>query len=142
MPPPYPGLTGSEAVTYRQLQSGSLPTPVLMKHVCSRVYVSDLCRVCGSERATAAHILWDCVENPREARTLTTIPPWLAAAAGSDQLKEQTRAVQWISAALEKQRPSENARCRLPHEHRIRRWCQKKAGIAKAARREAAIMPR
>ncbi|KAH6944215.1 hypothetical protein HPB50_002345 [Hyalomma asiaticum] len=43
-----------------------------------------------TERATAAHILWDCVQNPREARTMMTIPPWLMAAAGSDQLEEQT----------------------------------------------------
>ncbi|KAH6945646.1 hypothetical protein HPB50_009395 [Hyalomma asiaticum] len=122
--PPHPGLSRSEAVTYRQLQTGSLPTPVLMKHVCCSVYVSDLCR------------------NPREASTVTTIPPWLMAAAGSDQLEEQTRAVQWSSAALEKQRPSEIARCPIPPQHRGRRGCQKKAGAAKAARREEDIMPR
>ncbi|KAH6945133.1 hypothetical protein HPB50_007410 [Hyalomma asiaticum] len=131
---PHPGLTRSETVTYRQLQTWSLPTPVLMKHVCSSVYASDLCRVCGSERATAAHILWDCEQNPREARTVTTIQPWLAAAAGSDQLEEQTRAVQWSLAALEKQRPSENARRPLPPQHRGRHRCQKNAGGAKAAR--------
>ncbi|KAH6929226.1 hypothetical protein HPB50_025193 [Hyalomma asiaticum] len=84
VPVTHQDLTRSEAVTYRQLQTGSLPTPVLMKHVCSRVYVSGLCRVCKSERATAAHILWDCEQNPKEARTVTTIPPWLVAAAGSD----------------------------------------------------------
>ncbi|KAH6934639.1 hypothetical protein HPB50_026256 [Hyalomma asiaticum] len=116
--------------------------PVLMKHVCSSVYVSELCRVCGSERATAAHILWDCVQNPRAARIVTTIPPWLATAAGNDQLEEQTRAVQWISAALEKQRPSENAKCPLPPQHRGRQGCQKKAGVAKAARRVEGIMPK
>ncbi|KAH6940372.1 hypothetical protein HPB50_027103 [Hyalomma asiaticum] len=88
MPPPHPGLTRSEAVTYRQLHTGSLPTPVFMKHVCSSLYVSDLCRACKSERSTAAHILWDCEQNPREAKTV--IPPWVVAAAGSDQLEEQT----------------------------------------------------
>ncbi|KAH6947484.1 hypothetical protein HPB50_019200 [Hyalomma asiaticum] len=142
MPPPHPGLTRSEAVTYRQLQNGSLPTPVLMKHVCSSVYVSHLCHVCKSERATAAHTLWHCVQNPREARTVTTIPAWLMAAAGSDQLEEQTRAFQWISAALEKQHPSEISRCPLPLQQRGRRGCQKKAGVAKAARRVDYIMPR
>ncbi|KAH6934395.1 hypothetical protein HPB50_024125 [Hyalomma asiaticum] len=142
VPPPHHGLTRSEAVTYRQLPTGSLPTPMLMKHVCSSVYVSDLCRVCKSERATAAHILWDCVQNLREARAVTTIPPWLMAAAGSDQLEEQTRAVQWISAALEKQRPSEIARCPLLSQHRGRRGCQKKVGVAKAARRVEDTMPR
>ncbi|KAH6939370.1 hypothetical protein HPB50_017730 [Hyalomma asiaticum] len=115
--------------------------PVLIKHVCSSVYASDLHSVCGSEGATAACILWDCEQNPREARTVTTIPPWLAAAAGSDQLEEQTRAVQWVSAALENQHPSKNARCPLPSQHRGRRGCQKKVGVAKAARRVEDIMP-
>ncbi|KAH6927142.1 hypothetical protein HPB50_000003 [Hyalomma asiaticum] len=87
MPPPQPGLTKGEAVMYRQLQNGSLPTPVLMKH------------------------------NPSEARRVTTVPPWLVATAGSDQLDEQTRAVQWISAALEKQRQSKSVRCPPPPRH-------------------------
>ncbi|KAH6948260.1 hypothetical protein HPB50_023311 [Hyalomma asiaticum] len=101
MPPHHRGLTRSKAVTYWQLQSGSLPTP-----------------------------------NPREARTVTTIPPWLAATR-----EEQTRAIQWILSALEKQHPSESARCPLPPQHRGRRRCQK-AGVAKAARRVEGIMPR
>ncbi|KAH6919851.1 hypothetical protein HPB50_029162 [Hyalomma asiaticum] len=81
-----------------------------------------------------AHILWDFERNPREPRTLTTIRPWLVAAAGSDQREEQTRAAQWISAALEKQPPSVSARCPLPSQHMDRHGCQKEAGVAKGAR--------
>lgn len=103
-----------------------------MKQVCSNVYANDLCRMCGTQRATTAHILWYCEQNLREARTVTTIPPWLTAAAESDQ--KVTRAVQWISAAVEKQHPSESAKCSLPPQHRGRRGCQK-AGVARTARR-------
>ncbi|XP_077548095.1 uncharacterized protein LOC144160815 [Haemaphysalis longicornis] len=120
VPPPHPGLTREEAVIYRQLQTGSLPTPVLMRHVCPSVYESDLCRVCQKERATAAHILWDCAKNPREASTETMIPPHLEAAAGSYDQEQQTKAVQQISAALERQRPSETDG-RLPPQQRGRR---------------------
>ncbi|KAG0436902.1 hypothetical protein HPB47_017704 [Ixodes persulcatus] len=96
-----------EAVVYRQLQTGSLRTPGLAKHVCPRVYASDVCRLCAKERATAAHILWDCSVNPREASEKTTIPPQLEAATRSYDQETQFKAVQQVSAALERQRPSE-----------------------------------
>ncbi|XP_072142785.1 uncharacterized protein [Dermacentor andersoni] len=117
MPPPHPGLTRKEAVLYRQLQTGSLFTPVLMRHVCRSVYESDLCCVCRKERATAAHILWDCAKNPHEAATITTIPPRLEAATRCYDQDVQTQAVQQISTALERQRPSETGG-RLPPQKR------------------------
>lgn len=107
MPPPHPGLTRKEAVLYRQLQTGSLLTPVLAKYVCPSVYASDVCRLCVKERATAAHILWDCSVNPREASEKTTIPPQLEAATRIYDQDTQLKAVQQVSAALERQRPSE-----------------------------------
>lgn len=94
---------------FRQLQTGSLPTPVLMKYVYPQVYVSDVCRVCQRERATLTHILWDCTKFPDEASTSTTIPPRLAAAAKCYDQEIQTWAVQQVLAALERQRPSETA---------------------------------
>ncbi|KAH7980382.1 hypothetical protein HPB49_015418 [Dermacentor silvarum] len=63
-----------------QLQTGSPLTPVLANHVCPSVYTSDVCRLCAKERATTAHILWDCSVNLREASEKTTIPPQLEAA--------------------------------------------------------------
>ncbi|XP_070387865.1 uncharacterized protein [Dermacentor albipictus] len=106
MPPPHPGLTRKEAVLYRQLQTVSLLTPVLAKHVCPIVYASDVCRLCAKERATAAHILWDCSINPRGASEKTTIPPQLEAATRSYDQDTQLKAVQQVSAALERLRPS------------------------------------
>ncbi|XP_037577228.2 uncharacterized protein LOC119459601 [Dermacentor silvarum] len=107
MPPPHPGLTRKEAVLYRQLQRGSLLTPVLAKHVCPSVYTSDVCRLCAKERATAAHILWDSGVNPREASEKTTIPPQLEATTRIYDQETQLKAIQQVSAALERQRPSE-----------------------------------
>ncbi|KAH6943419.1 hypothetical protein HPB50_021583 [Hyalomma asiaticum] len=110
MQPPRPGLARSVVVTFQEVQTGSILSPVLLKHVCFCGYISDLCRVCGSERATAAYILWDSEQNPKKVKTVTTIPPWLAAVAGSEQREE--RALQWLSAALEKHHPSESGGAR------------------------------
>ncbi|XP_072142945.1 uncharacterized protein [Dermacentor andersoni] len=98
-PPPHPGLSRAEAVLFRQLQTGSLPTPVLMTHLYPKLYVSDVCRVCQRERATLTHILWDCTKFPNEASTSTTIPPRLAAAAECYDHESQTWAVQQVSEA-------------------------------------------
>lgn len=57
----------------------------------------------------AAHILWDCSVNLREATEKTTIPPQLEAATRSYHYDTQLKAVQQVSAALEKQRPGEAA---------------------------------
>ncbi|KAH7937232.1 hypothetical protein HPB49_009266 [Dermacentor silvarum] len=107
MPPPHPGLTRKEAVLYRQLQKGFLLTPVLAKHVCPSVCMIDVCRLCAKERASAAHILWDCGVNPREASEKTTTPPQLEAATRIYDQETQLKVVQQVSAALERQRPSE-----------------------------------
>ncbi|KAH7973967.1 hypothetical protein HPB49_007910 [Dermacentor silvarum] len=107
MSPPHPGLTRKEAVLYRQLQTGSLLTPVLAKHVCPSVYTSDVCRLCAKESATAAHIIWDCSINLREASDKTTILPQLEAATRIYDQETQLKAVKQVSAALERQRLSE-----------------------------------
>lgn len=117
MPPHHPGLGREEAVLYQQLQTGSLPTPVLMRHVCPSVYVSDLCCVCQKERATASHILWDCSKNPHEASKRSTIPPWFEATTMCYDREVQAQAVQQILAALKKQQLSET-RQRLPPQKR------------------------
>lgn len=106
-PPPHPGLTREEAVIYRQLQTGSLLTPVIAKYVCPQVYESDVCRLCKEERATMAHILWNCQENPREATENTTLPPQLEAAVNTYDHGLQLQAVQQVTAALERQKPDD-----------------------------------
>ncbi|KAG0441661.1 hypothetical protein HPB47_015892, partial [Ixodes persulcatus] len=72
-----------EAVIFRQLQTGSLLTPVLAKYIYPGLYADDTCRLCMKARATAVHVLWDCEKNPREATEQTAIPPQFEASARS-----------------------------------------------------------
>lgn len=122
MPPPHPGLTRAEAVLYRQLQTDSILTPVLARHVCPEVYESDICRLCERERATTAHLLWNCQLRPREASETTTLPPQYNAAKKSKDYNTQLQAVQQVAAALERQRPECDARkgVRSPRPRRAR----------------------
>lgn len=53
LPPPHPGLSCAEAVLLRQLQTGSLPTPVLMKYMYPEAYPTDTCQVCQRGRANS-----------------------------------------------------------------------------------------
>lgn len=57
MPPPHPGLTRTEAVLFRQLQTHSVLTPALARYICPEVYATDICRLCQEARATLVHLL-------------------------------------------------------------------------------------
>lgn len=106
-PPPHPNLNREEAVLYRQLQTESLLTPVLAKHLCPGVYESEMCRVCDSARATLSHILWNCRTQPAEAAQ-GTMPSDITEAMNAKDCSAQIQAVQQAKAALARQRP-ENA---------------------------------
>lgn len=99
-PPPHRNLTRREAVLLRQLQARAIWTPVLAKHVCPEVYQSDVCAVCGRDRATMVHMLWECQE------TCTHGHSRLASAVASTDYNLQREAVQLALAALERQRPN------------------------------------
>ncbi|KAH9360741.1 hypothetical protein HPB48_020220 [Haemaphysalis longicornis] len=60
MPPPQPGLTRTEAVLFRQLQTNSVLTHAIARYVCPEVYATDLFRLCQEARATLVHLLWNC----------------------------------------------------------------------------------
>lgn len=120
MAPPDPSLTREQAVVFRQMQTGSLLTPVIMKHVCPEQYEDDTCKVCQSARATAAHLQWDCTARPSEAATATMIPPWFEAAARSNDKNDQLQAVQLILAALERQKPVESLEGSAPIQGRLK----------------------
>ncbi|XP_077548775.1 uncharacterized protein LOC144162169 [Haemaphysalis longicornis] len=101
---PHPGLTREEAVVLRQLQTNSVITPVLAKHLWPEVYVTDVCRLCGKERATLAHILKDCI-SANNANNADVLPPHIEEAKRSNDYGVQRKAVQQILAAVERQRP-------------------------------------
>lgn len=106
--PPHPELTREEASTLRQLQTNSLMTPVVMKHIQPELYTDDTCVLCGIARATTTHLLWDCEVRPNEAVTRTDLPPWIQEAMRSNDKDIQLSAVQQVLAALEKQHRSES----------------------------------
>ncbi|KAH9377858.1 hypothetical protein HPB48_014660 [Haemaphysalis longicornis] len=84
-PPPHPGLTRAEAVLYRQLQTHSVLTPAFARYVCPEMYETDICRLCKDQRATLAHILWQC----NNAATVTTLPQEIEDAKCSANLDTQ-----------------------------------------------------
>lgn len=100
-PPPHRKLTRQEAVTLRQLQTRAVWTPVVAKHVCPEVYASDVCAVCGEDRATMVHMLWKCKV---EDGVTDALPPRLASAVASVDYDAQREAVQQALEALERQR--------------------------------------
>lgn len=105
LPPPCSGLSREQAVLFRQLQTGSLPSPLLMHRMYPEAHPTDKCRVCRRETAGFAHMLWDCIKYPEESKS-GSIPLRLEAAAGSDNQEQQLWAVQQVIGALARQGPS------------------------------------
>lgn len=62
-PPPHPKLTKQEEVTLRRLQTDSVVTPALARHVAPGLYKSDLCSVCKTVPATLGHLLCECSDS-------------------------------------------------------------------------------
>ncbi|KAH7933450.1 hypothetical protein HPB49_012596 [Dermacentor silvarum] len=60
LPGPHPRLGRREGVLLRQLQTGTVLTPALARHVCPGLFESATCSVCARELATLAHVLWGC----------------------------------------------------------------------------------
>lgn len=118
MAPPHPELTREQASIFRQLQTNSLLTPVIMRHISPELYPDDTCVLCNNARATAAHLLWDCEVRPVEASTRTDLPPWYQDVTRSYSKEDQLSAVQQILSALERQHRSES--CGAPSSLRGR----------------------
>lgn len=100
-PPPHRDLTRWEAVRLRQLQTETVLTPSLARHVCPELYVSEMCSVCASARATLAHILWGCDADSADGPVL---PPQVEQRVGSTDPEDQRRAVRQLEVALALQR--------------------------------------
>lgn len=111
MPPPHKHLTRHQAVLLRQLQTNSVLTPALARHVCPELYASEKSSMCGAVTATLAHIMWDCEVRPREAADpYGPLPASITNAVRSADLDTQTAVVQQLEAALSRQRRGETQR--------------------------------
>lgn len=69
-PPPHRELSRAEATKFRQLQTETVLTPALARHVCPELYESATCSVCELETATLAHIMWGCNSAVRDGGTM------------------------------------------------------------------------
>ncbi|KAG0435846.1 hypothetical protein HPB47_018289 [Ixodes persulcatus] len=103
LPAPHPNLTRKEAVVFRQLQTRWMFTPVIGKHILPDLFQDDVCTLCKGDRATLAHIAWDCTKRRREASQEADLPPELKDATESDNYEVQLQAVQQIAALIERQ---------------------------------------
>lgn len=111
MPPPHKHLTRHQAVLLWQLQTNSVLTPALARHVCPELYASEKSSMCGAVTATLAHIMWDCEVRPREAADpYGPLPASITNAVRSADLDTQTAVVQQLEAALSRQRRGETQR--------------------------------
>lgn len=71
--------------------------------MCPEVYASDVCAVCGEDRATMVHMLWNCKV---EDGVTDALPPRLASAVASVDYDAQREAIQQALEALERQQPT------------------------------------
>lgn len=65
--PPCKGLSRSQAVLFRQLQTTMLPSAALLHRMYPKSHPDDKCRALRRETATFEQMLWDCSKHPSEA---------------------------------------------------------------------------
>lgn len=99
-PGPHPNLTRKEAVLYRHIQTDTVLTPALARHLCPTLYNSHICNVCHNAPGTLKHII-TCPTHSPQASTTDQL---LRTAVSSSDYYTQSRAVQQVAAALERQR--------------------------------------
>lgn len=102
LPPPHPRLNRREGVLLRQLQTRTVLTPALARHMCPELYGEVLCSVCADEPATLAHIMWGCGASDYSAVS-DPLPPDMVDYVSSSNPKEQLIAVQRLEDALAQQ---------------------------------------
>lgn len=102
LPPPHPRLGRREGVLLRQLQTRTVLTPALARHVCPGYYVQVQCSVCAREPATLAHIMWGC-EVQQDGAEPDSLPPDIVDYISSPDSAAQLLAIQRLEDALARQ---------------------------------------
>ncbi|KAH7953483.1 hypothetical protein HPB49_009219 [Dermacentor silvarum] len=106
LPGPHPRLGRREGVLLRQLQTGTVLTPALARHVCPGLFESATCSVCARELATLAHLLWGC-DACAGGTVRDSLPPDMEHYISSPDHQAQLQAIQWLDAALARQKRTE-----------------------------------
>ncbi|KAH9373974.1 hypothetical protein HPB48_003968 [Haemaphysalis longicornis] len=102
-PAPHPNLTRSEGTLYRQIQTDSVLTPVLGRHIAPAIYETSKCTVCRATRGTLAHILQCAPQDPAPS-SIRELPVTVRRAITSSDYNTQKLVVQCVREALERQR--------------------------------------
>ncbi|KAH7973711.1 hypothetical protein HPB49_004064 [Dermacentor silvarum] len=103
---PHPRLGRREGVLLRQLQTGTVVTPALARHVCPGLFESATCSVCARELATLAHVLWGC-DACAGGTVRDSLPPDMEHYISSPDHQAQLQAIQRLDAALARQKRTE-----------------------------------
>lgn len=106
LPGPHPRLGRREGVLLRQLQTGTVLTPALARHVCPGLYESAKCSICARELATLTHVLWGCDACAGGVIT-DVLPPDIVNHIASPDHEAQLNAIQRLDAALAQQKRTE-----------------------------------
>ncbi|KAH7950551.1 hypothetical protein HPB49_025636 [Dermacentor silvarum] len=106
LPGPHPRLGRREGVLLRQLQTGTVLTPALARHVCPGLFESATCSVCARELATLAHVLWGC-DACAGGTVRDSLPPDMEHYISSPDHQAQLQAIQRLDAALARQKRTE-----------------------------------
>ncbi|KAH7965085.1 hypothetical protein HPB49_003299 [Dermacentor silvarum] len=106
LPGPHPRLGRREGVLLRQLQTGTVLTPALARHVCPGLFESATCSVCARELATLAHVLWGC-DACAGGSVRDSLPPDMEHYISSPDHQAQLQAIQRLDAALARQKRTE-----------------------------------
>ncbi|XP_075741347.1 uncharacterized protein LOC142790293 [Rhipicephalus microplus] len=106
LPGPHPRLGRREGVLLRQIQTGTVLTPALARHVCPGLYESAKCSICARELATLTHVLWGCDACAGGVIT-DVLPPDIVTHIASPNHEAQLNAIQRLDAALARQKRTE-----------------------------------
>lgn len=84
-PEAHGNLSRSQAIAWRQIQTGTFPNPLLYSYYYPGT-VSDLCKACGT-RADLKHIIWACAEKQNDTRRINIFneEQWEAALLSSEE---------------------------------------------------------
>ncbi|KAH8025120.1 hypothetical protein HPB51_003898 [Rhipicephalus microplus] len=103
---PHPKLGPRKAVLLRQLQTGTVLTLALARHVCPGLYESAKCSICAQELTTLTHVLWGC-DACAGGKIADALPPDIVNHIGSPDHEGQLNAIQRLDAALARQKRTE-----------------------------------
>lgn len=100
-PPPHKSLSNRQATLWRQLQTHTLPSPLILSHY-HPLFLTSACTLCPEPHASAIHILSHCPADPppRALEHLKTWEDWETLLRSEDPV-EQTMAADRAASVMD-----------------------------------------